>query len=84
MKSILLVLVVLFFVITPVYAQIPLSDATGLINRLDVQTSGHEFEIKLVSNFDLTDYSFDKDEKQLTLYVDSGLENNLGEIIIPT
>ena len=41
------------------------------------------FEIKLVSNFDLTDYSFDKDEKQLILYVDSGLENNLGEIIIP-
>ena len=65
------------------YAQVPLSDATGLINRLDVQTSGHVFEIKLVSNFDLTDYSFDKDEKQLTLYADSGLENNLAEIIIP-
>jgi len=69
---------------TPVYAQVPLSDATGLINRLDVQSSGYSFEIKLVSNFDLTDYSFDKDEKQLTLYVDSGLENNLGEIIVPT
>ena len=65
------------------YAQTPLSDSTGLINRIDIESSGHIFEIKLVSNFDLTDYSFDKDEKQLTLYVDSGLENNLGEIIIP-
>jgi hypothetical protein len=70
-------------VTTPVYAQVPLSDATGLINRLDVKTSGHIFEIKLVSNFDLNDYSFDKDEKQLTLYADSGLENNLAELIIP-
>ena len=49
-----------FYDITPVYAQVPLSDATGLINRLDVQTSGHVFEIKLVSNFDLNDYSFDQ------------------------
>ena len=83
MKSILLVLFALFFLITPVHGQLNLSDATGLINRLDVETSGHVFEIKLVSNFDLTNYNFDKDEKQLILYFDSSLENNLGEIIIP-
>ena len=82
MKSIILILVVLFFVITPASGQL-LSDATGFINRLDVQTSGHIFELKLTSNFDLTDYSFDKDQKQIILYIDSGLENNLGEIIIP-
>ena len=67
---------------TPASGQL-LSDATGLVNRLDVQTSGHTFEIILTSNFDLTDYSFDKDQKQILLYLDSGLENNLGEIIIP-
>ena len=82
LKFILLLFVVLFFVITPVYGQL-LSDATGLINRFDVQTSGHTFEIKLTSNFDLIDYSFDKNQKQIILYIDSGLENNLGEIIIP-
>ena len=69
--------------ISPVYAQSSLSDATGLINRIDIQTSGHVFEIKLTSNFDLTDYRFDKDEKQLTLYFDSGLEHNLAELIVP-
>jgi len=69
-------------VITPAYGQL-LSDTTGLINRFDIQTSGHIFEIKLTSNFDLTDYTFDKDQKQIILYLDSGLENNLGEIIIP-
>ena len=82
MKSVVFILVALFFIITPVSGQ-SLSDATGLINRLDVQTSGYEFEIKLTSNFDLTDYTFDKDEKQITLYFDSALENNLAEIIIP-
>ena len=82
MKSIILILVVLFFVITPASGQL-LSDATGFINRLDVQTSGYIFELKLTSNFDLTDYSFDKDQKQILLYFDSELENNLAEIIMP-
>jgi hypothetical protein len=83
LKSILIILVVLFFVITPAYGQF-LSDATGLVNRLDVQTSGYDFEVVLTSNFDLVDYSFDKNSKQLTLYIDSGLENNLGELVIPS
>ena len=82
MKSVIFILVALFFVVTPVSGQL-LSDATGLVNRLDVQTSGHTFEIILTSNFDLTDYTFVKDQKQIILYLDSGLENNLGEIIIP-
>ena len=83
MKFILLLLVVLFFVITPVHGQL-LSDATGLIHRIDIQTSGYDFEVVLTANFDLLDYAFDINNKQLTLYLDSGLENNLGEIIIPT
>ena len=77
MKSVIFILVVLFFVVTPASGQL-LSDATGLVNRLDVQTSGHTFEIILTSNFDLTDYSFDKDQKQIVFYIDSVLENNLG------
>ena len=72
----------LFFVITPVHGQL-LSDATGLINRIDIQTSGYDFEVVLTANFDLLDYNFNKNEKQLILYVDNGLENNLGEIVIP-
>ncbi len=67
---------------TPVYGQL-LSDATGLVNRLDVQTAGHTFEVQTVSNFDIPDFEFDKAEKKLTLFISSGLENNLGEIIIP-
>lgn len=83
MKSITVLLVILFFVIPPTHGQL-LSDATGLINRMNIQTSGYDFEVVLTANFDLLDYSFDKNEKQLTLYLDNGLENNVGEIIIPT
>ena len=82
MKSIIVFTVLLFFVLTPVHGQL-LSDATGLINRMDIQTSGYDFEVVLTANFDLLDYAFDINNKQLTLYLDSGLENNLGEIIIP-
>jgi len=83
LKSIIIFSIVLLFVITPAYGQL-LSDATGLINRLDIQTSGYTFEVVLTANFDLVDYSFDKNSKQLTMYLDSGLENNLGEIVIPS
>jgi len=83
LKSLIIFSIVLLFVITPAYGQL-LSDATGLINRIDIQTSGHDFEVVLTSNFDLVDYSFDKNSKQLTLYLDSGIENNLGELVIPS
>ena len=83
MKSLIIFSIVLLFVVTPVYGQL-LSDATGLINRLDIQTSGHNFEVVLTSNFDLVDYSFDKNNKQLTINLDSGLDDNLGELVIPT
>ena len=82
MKSLIVLSVILIFVINPVSGQ--LSDATGLINRIDIQTSGHDFEVTLTANFDLVDYRFDKNSKQLILYLDSGLENNLGEIVIPS
>ena len=82
MKSLIILSVILIFVITPVYGQ--LSDATGLINRIDIQTSGYDFEVVLTANFDLVDYTFDKNSKQITLYLDSGLENNLGELVIPS
>ena len=83
MKSLIILSLVLIFTITPVYGQL-LSDATGLINRIDIQTSGYDFEVVLTANFDLVDYRFDKNSKQITLYLDSGLENNLGELVIPS
>ena len=60
-----------------------LSDATGLVNRFDIESGGHVFEIITTSNFDVQEVEFNKEQKQLTLYIFSSLENNLGELIIP-
>ncbi len=81
MKIFLFIPILLVLVITPAFGA--LSDATGLVNHLDIETSGHTFEINTVANYDIPDFDFDKDKKRLTLYIDSRLENNLGEIIIP-
>jgi len=81
LKSFLIIPLLLFLIVTPAFAQ--LSDRTGLVNRFDVETGGYTFEVKIVSNFDVIEHEFDKDEKRLTIFINSGLENNLGEIIIP-
>ena len=60
-----------------------ISDKTGLLTRLDVDTSGHTFEVVTVSNFEILDHEFDKNEKRLTIFIKSGLEDNLGEVTIP-
>lgn len=67
---------------SPAFGQ--LSDATGLVNRFDIETEGHVFEITTTANFDVTDVEFDKDQKRLSFLFFSSIENNLGEIIIPS
>ncbi len=71
----------LILVFTPAFGA--LSDATGLVNRFDIETGGQVFEIKTTANFDVDEIEFDKDKKKITLYIFSSLENNLGELIIP-
>ena len=78
-KLLLPTLLVLTF--TPVFGAI--SDATGLVNRFDIEAGGHVFEISTTSNFDVQKVDFDKNQKKLTFHIVSSLEKNLGEIIIP-
>ena len=59
-------------------------ETPGLIQTHTITTGGYSFDVKTTSNFDVTDYEFDADEKRLTFFINSGLENNLSEIIIPT
>ena len=82
MKSKLFISFLLLLVVTPAFGQL-LSDATGLVNRLDVKTGGYAFEVQTVANFDIRDFEFDEEQKRLTLYVSSSLENNLGEVYMP-
>ncbi|MBI3254936.1 MAG: peptidylprolyl isomerase, partial [Nitrosarchaeum sp.] len=81
MKSKLFISFLLLLVVTPAFGQ--LSDKTGLVNRLDVKSAGYTFEVETVANFDIQDFNFDEEQKRLTLYVSSSLENNLGEVYLP-
>ena len=58
-------------------------DGTGLVKYFDVNVDGNTFEIFTASNYDIEDHEFDKDEKRLTFFINSSLENNLGEILLP-
>jgi len=81
MKILLLAVVASMLFLSPAFGQ--LSDKTGWKQYFEIQTGGYEFVVGTTSNFDVTNYEFDKDEKRLTLFLNSGLENNLAEIEIP-
>ncbi len=59
-----------------------ISDATGMINRFDIHTGIHTFEIAITSNFDITDVRFDSAEKRITMQTGSTLSNNIAEIVM--
>ena len=66
-----------------VEAQTLLSDATGIINRFEVQRGSSIFEISVVANFDAYGINYHQDKQVVNLYIDSSLNNNIGEMILP-
>lgn len=60
-----------------------LSDKTGLKRDFTIETSGYDFEVETVANFEIDNVEFSRDDKKLTFDITSGIENNLAEILIP-
>jgi hypothetical protein len=60
-----------------------LSDKTGLKKDFVIETSGYDFEVETVANFEINDVQFSRDEKKITFEIQSELENNFAEIQIP-
>ena len=82
MKSIFLLLIFGLFALLPsVNGQ--LSDATGLKQHFVIEAGGQDFDVEVISNFNVEDIEINEEEKRLTLNIESSLENNIGEIIIP-
>jgi len=82
LKFLLLVPLLLLLIVNPAFALLS-EDGTGLIKRFDVNVDGHIFEVITTSNYDIEEHEFNKDEKRLTFFINSSLENNLGEIVLP-
>jgi len=74
-------LVFSLLITTPAYAQY--FDTPGFLQKFEIETSGYHYEVQTTSNFDVQEVEFSSDEKKLTLFIKSALENNLSEIQIP-
>lgn len=81
MKLLFFLIVILFLVIPTVSSQV--SDRTGLKQNFVIETGGYDFPVDLISNFNVEDIEFSSEDKRLTFYINSVLENNLAEIQIP-
>ena len=79
----LLILLLIVSVVIPYADAVPLSDKTGLKFTFPVKTDDHSFTIEVTGNLDVTNLDFDKDEKSITFFVMSSLENNSLEISFP-
>ncbi|MEX1995765.1 MAG: hypothetical protein WD884_00100 [Nitrosopumilaceae archaeon] len=67
--------------LSPAYGAI--SEKTGLKQDFTIETSGYDFEVETVSNFNIQDVQFNRDDKKLTFNINSELESNFAEIQIP-
>lgn len=81
LKSLLFTVALLSFVTPLAFSQE--LDTPGLAQKITVSTDGYAFVVETVSNFDVTDFEFDKESKKLTIFINSGVQENLSEIQIP-
>ncbi len=81
LHQIFLSLVLLLVIIPPAFGLI--SERTGLKQDFTIETGGYDFTVEITSNFNVEDIEFSSDDKRLTLFINSGIENNLAEIQIP-
>jgi len=82
LKSIFFVIVLILLVVPPAFGQL-ISDRTGFTKNFTIETDGYNFDVEITSNFDVTDLEFNKDDKRLTFFLKSSIQNNLAEIQIP-
>ena len=82
MLKIILFSLILLVIIPPAFAQI--SEKTGLQQDFTIETGGYDFSVSTISSFNIGSVEFSSDEKRLTLFFETGIENNLSEIQIPT
>ena len=65
----------------PVFGAI--SEKTGLKKDFTIETSGYDFEVETVANFEINDVKLSREDKKLTFDITSSLDNNFAEILIP-
>ena len=82
MKIIFILLLGLLITIPSAFG-IPISDKTGMKFSFPVNVDGDYFIIEGTANFDAKRLDFDADNKKINLKIESSLEENVMEIVIP-
>ena len=82
MKIIFILLLGLLIIVPPAFGA-PIADKTGLKFSFPINVDGNAFTIEGTANFDVKRLDFDRDSKKINLKIDSSLEENLMEIIVP-
>lgn len=77
----LVIVTLVVLAVSPALAQ--LSDRTGLVSRFDVESGGRQYEVVITANFDATGARFDPTVRELQIDVNSSLDSNLGELVLP-
>ena len=67
MRILLLLIFALIVTIPSALGLVLSEDGTGLKHTFIVQTGGYDFPVEATGNLDVTDLSFDKDTKTITL-----------------
>ena len=83
MKIVFILLLGLLIIIPSAFG-VPIADKTGLKFKFPLNHGGNSFIIEGTANFDVKHLSFDDTNKQITLKIESSLEENLLEIVLPT
>ena len=79
--TIFLSLILLLVIFPSSFAQI--SEYTGLKQDYTIETGGYDFTVDIISSFNVDNVDFSSDDKRLTFYFNSGVKNNLAEILVP-
>ena len=83
MKIVFILLLGLLIIIPSAFG-VPIADKTGLKFKFPLNHGENSFIIEGAANFDVKHLSFDDTNKQITLKIESSLEENLLEIVLPT
>ena len=81
--KIIFALVLVSLITIPTVSAIPIADKTGLKFSFPVTVDGSYFVVDGTANFDVKHMDYDADKKEITFKIQSSLDYNLVEMIIP-
>ena len=81
--KIIFALVLLSLIAIPTVSAIPIADKTGLKFSFPATVEGDYFVVEGTANFDVKHMDYDADKREITFKIQSSLDYNLVEIIIP-